>query len=103
MDIAQTLGSYWSIRATRCSGVSAYASTLGSFHRVAIKPGESPEQAMYRELMEEVGLKPEHVKILGRTRHWLRYNVPAKLGATGLASQLSRPEANLVFAASAGA
>jgi len=31
---------------------------------------------MYRELMEEVGLKPEHVQILGRTRDWLRYEVP---------------------------
>ncbi|OIR04622.1 RNA pyrophosphohydrolase [mine drainage metagenome] len=31
---------------------------------------------MYRELMEEVGLKPEHVKILGRTKDWLRYEVP---------------------------
>ena len=33
---------------------------------------------MYRELEEEVGLKPEHVRILGRTRHWLRYEVPEK-------------------------
>jgi len=47
------------------------------FPQGGIKPGESPEQAMYRELMEEVGLKPEHVRILGRTRHCLRYNVPA--------------------------
>src|SRR3546814_530802 len=31
---------------------------------------------MYRELHEEVGLRPEHVRILGRTRDWLRYNVP---------------------------
>lgn len=31
---------------------------------------------MYRELMEEVGLRPEHVRILGRTRDWLRYDVP---------------------------
>ena len=31
---------------------------------------------MYRELMEEVGLKPEHVRILGRTKDWLRYEVP---------------------------
>ncbi len=46
------------------------------FPQGGIKPRESPEQAMYRELMEEVGLKPEHVRILGRTRHWLRYNVP---------------------------
>ena len=41
-----------------------------------INPGETPEQAMYRELKEEVGLEPEHVKILGRTRDWLRYEVP---------------------------
>lgn len=34
------------------------------------------EQAMYRELFEEVGLKPEHVRIIGRTRGWLRYDVP---------------------------
>ena len=31
---------------------------------------------MYRELREEVGLNPQHVKILGRTRDWLRYDVP---------------------------
>jgi putative (di)nucleoside polyphosphate hydrolase len=47
------------------------------FPQGGIKPGETPEQAMHRELMEEVGLQPEHVKILGRTRHWLRYDVPA--------------------------
>jgi putative (di)nucleoside polyphosphate hydrolase len=32
---------------------------------------------MYRELKEEVGLLPGHVRILGRTREWLRYDVPA--------------------------
>ncbi|BBP01428.1 hypothetical protein SFSGTM_21360 [Sulfuriferula nivalis] len=26
--------------------------------------------------MEEVGLAPEHVRILGRTQNWLRYDVP---------------------------
>ena len=46
------------------------------FPQGGIKQGESPEEAMYRELMEEVGLRPEHVKILGRTRDWLRYDVP---------------------------
>jgi putative (di)nucleoside polyphosphate hydrolase len=46
------------------------------FPQGGIKYGESPEQAMYRELQEEIGLKPEHVKILGRTRDWLRYEVP---------------------------
>ena len=33
---------------------------------------------MYRELYEEVGLKPEHVKVVGRTRDWLRYDVPRR-------------------------
>jgi putative (di)nucleoside polyphosphate hydrolase len=46
------------------------------FPQGGIKHGESPEQAMYRELREEVGLLPDHVKILGRTRGWLRYDVP---------------------------
>ena len=46
------------------------------FPQGGIKHGESPVQAMYRELFEEVGLRPEHVKILGRTRGRLRYEVP---------------------------
>jgi putative (di)nucleoside polyphosphate hydrolase len=46
------------------------------FPQGGINPGESPEAAMYRELNEEVGLRPEHVTILGRTRDWLRYEVP---------------------------
>jgi putative (di)nucleoside polyphosphate hydrolase len=46
------------------------------FPQGGIKPGETPEQAMYRELQEETGLMPQHVKILGRTRDWLHYNVP---------------------------
>ena len=46
------------------------------FPQGGIKPGETPVQAMYRELREEVGLLPSHVRILGRTREWLRYEVP---------------------------
>jgi putative (di)nucleoside polyphosphate hydrolase len=48
------------------------------FPQGGIKRGESPEQAMYRELHEEVGLMPDHVQILGRTRDWLRYEVPTQ-------------------------
>jgi putative (di)nucleoside polyphosphate hydrolase len=48
------------------------------FPQGGIKSGESPEQAMYRELEEEVGLQPQHVRVLGRTRHWLRYEVPER-------------------------
>jgi putative (di)nucleoside polyphosphate hydrolase len=46
------------------------------FPQGGIKYGESPEQAMLRELHEEVGLLPEHVRIVARTRDWLRYEVP---------------------------
>lgn len=46
------------------------------FPQGGIKAGETPERAMFRELHEEVGLGFEHVKILGRTRDWLRYEVP---------------------------
>ncbi|KJS76353.1 MAG: RNA pyrophosphohydrolase [Serpentinimonas sp.] len=46
------------------------------FPQGGIDRGESPEQAMFRELHEEVGLKPEHVSVVARTRDWLRYEVP---------------------------
>ena len=48
------------------------------FPQGGIKYGENPMQAMYRELHEETGLMPQHVKVLGRTRDWLRYEVPDK-------------------------
>ena len=46
------------------------------FPQGGIKYGESPEQAMFRELGEEIGLSGEHVKLVGRTREWMRYDVP---------------------------
>ena len=46
------------------------------FPQGGIKHGESPEQAMFRELHEEVGLRPDHVRIVARTRDWLHYEVP---------------------------
>ena len=46
------------------------------FPQGGIQHGESPEQAMYRELYEEIGLRGELVRIVGRTRDWLRYDVP---------------------------
>ena len=40
--------------------------------------GEEPEQAMYRELHEEVGLEADDVEVLGVTMGWLRYRLPDK-------------------------
>ena len=48
------------------------------FPQGGIKHGETPQQAMYRELEEEIGLQADHVRLLGRTRDWLRYDVPEK-------------------------
>jgi len=48
------------------------------FPQGGIKHGETPLEAMYRELEEEIGLQRAHVRILGRTREWLRYEVPEK-------------------------
>ena len=47
------------------------------FPQGGMKMGESPEDAMFRELEEETGLLREHVKILGRTKGWLHYHVPS--------------------------
>jgi putative (di)nucleoside polyphosphate hydrolase len=34
---------------------------------------------MFRELKEETGLSPEHVKVMGCTKRWLRYRLPSYL------------------------
>lgn len=46
------------------------------FPQGGIKPHETPEQALFRELWEEIGLTSEHVQVLGSTRGWLRYKLP---------------------------
>jgi putative (di)nucleoside polyphosphate hydrolase len=48
------------------------------FPQGGIDTNESPEEAMYRELDEEVGLKPHHVNLLGSTHDWLRYRLPRR-------------------------
>jgi putative (di)nucleoside polyphosphate hydrolase len=48
------------------------------FPQGGIQQGETPQEAMYRELEEEVGLQGGHVRVLGRTRDWLRYEVPER-------------------------
>ncbi|GAL32783.1 adenosine (5')-pentaphospho-(5'')-adenosine pyrophosphohydrolase [Vibrio maritimus] len=49
------------------------------FPQGGIDEGESPEEAMYRELYEEVGLTKNDVKVVAVSRHWLRYKLPKRL------------------------
>lgn len=46
------------------------------FPQGGINRGESPREAMFRELWEELGLFENQVRIISRTEDWLRYDVP---------------------------
>jgi putative (di)nucleoside polyphosphate hydrolase len=48
------------------------------FPQGGLMVGESAEDAMFRELKEEVGLESEHVQVLGSTTEWLKYRLPDK-------------------------
>jgi putative (di)nucleoside polyphosphate hydrolase len=49
------------------------------FPQGGIDPHEEAEQAMYRELWEEIGLQPEDVEIIAATNSWLRYKLPKRM------------------------
>jgi len=67
--VANTLGQV--LWARRVGGHDAW-----QFPQGGVQDGEKPEQTMFRELEEEIGLREEHVKILGCTDGWLRYQLP---------------------------
>lgn len=48
------------------------------FPQGGMRTDETPLEAMYRELLEETGLSPEQVEVLGATRGWLRYRLPQR-------------------------
>ncbi len=48
------------------------------FPQGGIRCRESPRQAMYRELKEEIGLGTHDVEIIGSTRGWLHYRLPER-------------------------
>ena len=47
------------------------------FPQGGIREHESTEEAMYRELYEEVGLLPDDVRIISKTHRWYYYQLPA--------------------------
>jgi len=49
------------------------------FPQGGIDQRESVEDALYRELGEEVGLHADAVEVLASTRGWLRYRLPRRL------------------------
>src|ERR1700729_3847465 len=46
------------------------------FPQGGVNRGERVEDALFRELKEEVGLEPQDVEVLGSPRGWLRYRLP---------------------------
>lgn len=65
------------------SGSLFWARRIGEnawqFPQGGIRESESAEQAVFRELLEEVGVKQESVEVIGSTREWLRYKIPENL------------------------
>lgn len=49
------------------------------FPQGGINEGENIENAMYRELYEEVGLSKKDVRLLWASKYWLKYKLPKRL------------------------
>ncbi len=68
---------------TNAQGQVLWARRVGQdawqFPQGGIKAQETAEEALFRELQEEVGLAPQCVKILACTHGWLHYRLPKRL------------------------
>ncbi len=65
-----------------------WAKRIGSqnawqFPQGGVDENETPEQAMFRELKEELGIEPSDVKILAETKDWLHYRLPKQFQRPG--------------------
>ena len=57
--------------ARRIGGFDAWQFPQGGIHA-----NESPEDAVFRELYEEIGVSSGSVRVLGQTEDWLHYRLP---------------------------
>jgi putative (di)nucleoside polyphosphate hydrolase len=48
------------------------------FPQGGMRQGETPEESLFRELHEEIGLSAGDVELLGSTERWLRYRLPTR-------------------------
>jgi putative (di)nucleoside polyphosphate hydrolase len=48
------------------------------FPQGGVQRNEQPEEALYRELHEEIGLERSDVELVASTSRWLRYRLPAQ-------------------------
>ena len=48
------------------------------FPQGGMQTGEAPEQSLFRELHEEIGLTAADVELVGATHDWVRYRLPAR-------------------------
>lgn len=68
---------------TNAAGQVLWARRIGQdawqFPQGGIRQTETPIEALFRELKEEVGLEPSDVEVLACTRGWLKYRLPKRM------------------------